>query len=158
MCALPNPYHTEDLYTAHFSCIPRIHLLFTHFHVFQCRVRGEGHKCVCLACLSFFLQKGQYSRHAIHTADTTACRFLTYANILGQAVHPGYGFLSENAAFVKRLEKEGLVFIGPGDHAIHAMGDKIESKLLAQKAGVNTIPGFLGVIGDEAEVCINMNC
>lgn len=69
-----------------------------------------------------------------------------------QALHPGYGFLSENAAFVKRLEAEGLVFIGPAEHAIHAMGDKIQSKLLALKAGVNTIPGVLGVIKDEAEV------
>jgi hypothetical protein len=76
-------------------------------------------------------------------------------NAWKQAVHPGYGFLSENSAFVKRLEQEGLVFIGPGDHAIHAMGDKIESKLLARKAGVSTIPGFLGVIKDEEEVCIS---
>ena len=59
-----------------------------------------------------------------------------------EAVHPGYGFLSENASFVDRLKKEGLVFIGPDSHAIHAMGDKIESKKLAIKAGVNTIPGY----------------
>ena len=58
-----------------------------------------------------------------------------------EAVHPGYGFLSENSSFVDRLKKEGLVFIGPDSHAIHAMGDKIESKKLAIKAGVNTIPG-----------------
>lgn len=58
-----------------------------------------------------------------------------------EAVHPGYGFLSENYTFVERLKKEGLVFIGPDAHAIHAMGDKIESKKLAIKAGVNTIPG-----------------
>ena len=58
-----------------------------------------------------------------------------------QAVHPGYGFLSENAAFAKRVEEEGIVFIGPKHHSIAAMGDKIESKKLAGAAGVNCIPG-----------------
>lgn len=58
-----------------------------------------------------------------------------------QAIHPGYGFLSENAEFAKKVEEEGLVFIGPKHHAIAAMGDKIESKKLALKAGVNCIPG-----------------
>ena len=58
-----------------------------------------------------------------------------------QAIHPGYGFLSENAEFSKRCEAEGIVFIGPKHHSIAAMGDKIESKKLAGKAGVNCIPG-----------------
>ena len=58
-----------------------------------------------------------------------------------QAIHPGYGFLSENAAFSKRCEEEGIVFIGPKHHSIAAMGDKIESKQLAGAAGVNCIPG-----------------
>jgi len=58
-----------------------------------------------------------------------------------QAVHPGYGFLSENAGFAKRVEEEGIVFIGPKHHSIAAMGDKIESKKLAGAAGVNCIPG-----------------
>ena len=58
-----------------------------------------------------------------------------------QAVHPGYGFLSENAAFSKRCEEEGITFIGPKHYSIGAMGDKIESKKLAGKAGVNCIPG-----------------
>ena len=58
-----------------------------------------------------------------------------------QAIHPGYGFVSENEAFAKRCEDEGLVFIGPKHHAIAAMGDKIASKKLAKKAQVNTIPG-----------------
>ena len=58
-----------------------------------------------------------------------------------QAVHPGYGFLSENAAFSKRCEDEGITFIGPKHYSIGAMGDKIESKKLAGKAGVNCIPG-----------------
>uniref|UniRef100_A0A674N1F7 Propionyl-CoA carboxylase alpha chain, mitochondrial n=1 Tax=Takifugu rubripes TaxID=31033 RepID=A0A674N1F7_TAKRU len=63
-----------------------------------------------------------------------------------QAVHPGYGFLSENKVFAKRLAAEGVMFIGPDTHAIHAMGDKIESKLIAKAAKVNTIPGFDGVV------------
>jgi propionyl-CoA carboxylase alpha chain len=58
-----------------------------------------------------------------------------------QAVHPGYGFLSENEAFARRVEEEGMVFIGPKHASIAAMGDKIASKRLAHEAGVNTIPG-----------------
>jgi propionyl-CoA carboxylase alpha chain len=58
-----------------------------------------------------------------------------------QAVHPGYGFLSENAEFSKRVEEEGIIFIGPKHFSVGAMGDKIESKKLALKAGVNCIPG-----------------
>uniref|UniRef100_A0A8C3W0Q2 Propionyl-CoA carboxylase alpha chain, mitochondrial n=1 Tax=Catagonus wagneri TaxID=51154 RepID=A0A8C3W0Q2_9CETA len=68
-----------------------------------------------------------------------------------QAVHPGYGFLSENKEFAKCLAAEGVIFIGPDTHAIQAMGDKIESKLLAKKAKVNTIPGFDGVVKDADE-------
>ncbi|MCK9468548.1 MAG: acetyl/propionyl/methylcrotonyl-CoA carboxylase subunit alpha [Porticoccaceae bacterium] len=67
------------------------------------------------------------------------------------AVHPGYGFLSENRAFQEALVKEGITFIGPESHAIYAMGDKIESKKLAREAGVNTVPGYLGVIKDADE-------
>ncbi len=63
-----------------------------------------------------------------------------------EAVHPGYGFLSENPVFAVALEKAGIVFIGPPATAVAAMGDKIESKKLAQKAGVSTIPGHLGVV------------
>jgi propionyl-CoA carboxylase alpha chain len=68
-----------------------------------------------------------------------------------EAVHPGYGFLSENREFAAALEKAGIVFIGPPASAIAAMGDKIESKKLAQKAGVSTVPGHLGVIEDAEE-------
>jgi len=63
-----------------------------------------------------------------------------------EAVHPGYGFLSEKTAFAEALAKAGVAFIGPKPHAITAMGDKIESKRLAKKAGVNTIPGYTDVI------------
>ncbi|XP_069323712.1 propionyl-CoA carboxylase alpha chain, mitochondrial isoform X7 [Eulemur rufifrons] len=68
-----------------------------------------------------------------------------------QAVHPGYGFLSENQEFARCLAAEDVIFIGPDRHAIQAMGDKIESKLLAKKAKVNTIPGFDGVVKDADE-------
>jgi propionyl-CoA carboxylase alpha chain len=68
-----------------------------------------------------------------------------------EAVHPGYGFLSENRAFAAALKKAGVVFIGPTVEAIAAMGDKIESKKLAQKAKVNVVPGYLGVIKDDKE-------
>ena len=63
-----------------------------------------------------------------------------------EAVHPGFGFLSESAAFARRLESEGIVFIGPNPVAIEAMGDKITSKKFAAKAGVTTVPGFMGLI------------
>ena len=66
-----------------------------------------------------------------------------------EAVHPGYGFLSEREAFPKALAKAGIVFIGPNARAIAAMGDKIESKKAAAKAKVSTVPGHLGVIADE---------
>src|SRR3954452_7637610 len=68
-----------------------------------------------------------------------------------QAVHPGYGFLSEKAEFCEALKANGIVFIGPDVRAIGAMGDKIESKKLARDADVNTVPGYLGVIADEDE-------
>ena len=68
-----------------------------------------------------------------------------------EAVHPGYGFLSEREAFPKALAKAGIVFIGPNPKAIAAMGDKIESKKAAAKANVSTVPGHLGVIADEKQ-------
>ena len=66
-----------------------------------------------------------------------------------QAVHPGYGFLSERGDFAQALAAAGIVFIGPNPRAIAAMGDKIESKKAAAAAAVSTVPGFLGVIEDE---------
>ncbi|HEU0156476.1 MAG TPA: biotin carboxylase N-terminal domain-containing protein, partial [Stellaceae bacterium] len=65
-----------------------------------------------------------------------------------EAVHPGYGFLSENPAFAEALAAVGVTFIGPPAAAIAAMGDKIESKKLARAAGVSTIPGALDVVAD----------
>ena len=72
-----------------------------------------------------------------------------------QAVHPGYGFLSENAGFAKRVEEEGIIFIGPKHYSIAAMGDKIESKKLAGAAGVNCIPGVNDAI-ETAEKAVEI--
>ncbi len=68
-----------------------------------------------------------------------------------EAVHPGYGFLSERESFARALADAGIAFIGPPPNAIAAMGDKIESKKLAQQAGVNVVPGYLGEIADTEE-------
>jgi propionyl-CoA carboxylase alpha chain len=68
-----------------------------------------------------------------------------------QAVHPGYGFLSENMNFAAALEREGVVFVGPPSPAIQAMGDKITSKKIAMEAGVSTVPGYMGLIADADE-------
>ncbi len=68
-----------------------------------------------------------------------------------QAVHPGYGFLSENPKFAQALESAGVAFVGPPVKAIEAMGDKITSKKIAQEAGVSTVPGYMGLIEDADE-------
>ncbi|MEM1074482.1 MAG: acetyl/propionyl/methylcrotonyl-CoA carboxylase subunit alpha [Pseudomonadota bacterium] len=68
-----------------------------------------------------------------------------------QAVHPGYGFLSENAKFAEALENAGVAFVGPPKGAIEKMGDKITSKKIAQEAGVSTVPGYMGLIEDADE-------
>src|SRR6201993_4509657 len=88
----------------------------------------------------------------------SAKSYLSIDNILrairesgAEAVHPGYGFLSENRGFAAALEAAGIVFIGPPPAAIAALGDKIESKKLGPKAGVSTVPGHLGVIKDAEE-------
>jgi len=73
-----------------------------------------------------------------------------------QAVHPGYGFLSENANFQQLLQANDVTFIGPGTKAIVAMGDKIASKKLAREANVSTVPGYLGEI-DSTEECVKIS-
>lgn len=85
--------------------------------------------------------------------------YLNMPNILevikqsgAQAVHPGYGFLSENSVFQKLLADNNVKFIGPPTKAIQAMGDKIESKKIARAAGVSTVPGYLGEVHDDKEV------
>jgi propionyl-CoA carboxylase alpha chain len=98
---------------------------------------------------------------AVHIGPSPAAQsYLVPENIIAackatgaEAVHPGYGFLSERASFCEALEKEGIIFIGPKPRAIKAMGDKIESKKFANAAKVSTVPGWLGVIenADHAE-------
>jgi len=73
-------------------------------------------------------------------------------NTGAQAVHPGYGFLSENSEFANAVREAGLTFIGPNSEAINAMGDKIESKLIAKEAGVHIIPGYDGEVSLEQAV------
>ncbi len=95
---------------------------------------------------------------AVHIGESQAAKsYLVIDKIVkackqtgAEAVHPGYGFLSENKEFQKALAKEKIVFIGPDAKAIEAMGDKITSKKLADKAGVSTVPGFMGIIKDVA--------
>ena len=101
----------------------------------------------------------QMADEAVHIgAAPTAESYLVVDNILkaiketgAEAVHPGYGFLSENTKFAQALEKEGVAFIGPGPKAITAMGDKIESKKLANAAKVSTVPGHPDAIADVDE-------
>src|SRR3954467_12629230 len=89
-------------------------------------------------------------------SDLAADKIIDACKLTGaQAVHPGYGFLSENEAFAKRVEEEGIVFIGPKHAAIAAMGDKIASKKLAGAAKVNTIPGHNAAI-DTAEHAVEI--
>uniref|UniRef100_A0A4W4F2N0 Propionyl-CoA carboxylase alpha chain, mitochondrial n=1 Tax=Electrophorus electricus TaxID=8005 RepID=A0A4W4F2N0_ELEEL len=128
----------------------------THLWVLQVSYPEWGlfHTCACV-CVCVFPQVH------VKMADEAVCvgpaptskSYLNMDAIMdairqtgAQAVHPGYGFLSENKEFARRLAAEGVTFIGPDTHAIQAMGDKIESKLIAKAARVNTIPGFDGVV------------
>ena len=105
---------------------------------------------------------------AVHIGPSTASEsYLVMDKILqaikdtkADAVHPGYGFLSENPEFAKILAKKKITFIGPNPHAIVSMGDKITSKKLAQEAGVSCVPGHMGLIddADHAVVISNKVC
>ena len=100
---------------------------------------------------------------AVHIGGKTAAEsYLQIEKVIdacrrsgADAVHPGYGFLSENAEFSRRLLEEGITFIGPSADAITAMGDKITSKKLSSEAGVNIVPGYMGIIEDAAH-CIRI--
>jgi len=101
----------------------------------------------------------QMADEKVHIGPSPAAQsYISIPNILAaikatgaDAVHPGYGFLSENRAFAAALEAAGVVFIGPPSSAIEAMGDKITSKKIAQEAGVTTVPGHMGLIADADE-------
>jgi propionyl-CoA carboxylase alpha chain len=120
-----------------------------------CRVIATAKK-MGIATVAVYSEADRDARH-VELADESVCigpapsreSYLVADKIIdackstgAEAVHPGYGFLSENEAFAKRLEEEGIVFIGPKHHSIAAMGDKIASKKLAGEAQVNTIPGW----------------
>ncbi len=119
-----------------------------------CRVMATARK-MGIQTVAVYSEADKEARH-VAMADEAVCigpassresylvadKIIAAAKQTGaQAIHPGYGFLSENAEFSKHCEESGIVFIGPKHHSIAAMGDKIASKKLAQKAGVNCIPG-----------------
>ncbi len=120
-----------------------------------CRVIKTARK-MGIKTVAVYSEADRDARH-VELADEAVCigpapsreSYLVMDNIIkackdtgAEAVHPGYGFLSENEAFAKRLEEEGIIFIGPKHYSIAAMGDKIASKKLANEAKVNTIPGY----------------
>ena len=119
-----------------------------------CRVMATARK-MDIQTVAVYSEADKEARH-VAMADEAVCigpassresylvadKIIAAAKETGaEAIHPGYGFLSENADFSKRCEESGIVFIGPKHHSIAAMGDKIASKKLAEKAGVNCIPG-----------------
>ncbi len=126
-----------------------------------CRVIKTARR-MGIATVAVFSEADRFSRH-VDLADEGVCigpapskeSYLSMDKIIAacketgaEAVHPGYGFLSENPEFCARLEAAGIVFIGPKAHAMRAMGDKIASKKLAMAAKVSTIPGYTDVIED----------
>lgn len=138
--------------------------------------RGEIACRVILTCrkmgiktVAIYSEPDAFSRH-VKMADEAVCvgpalalnSYLDMEKVLGavkatgaDAVHPGYGFLSENTVFAKRLEDLGVAFVGPNSKAISSMGDKIMSKKIANEAKVNCIPGFDGEVPD-AETAIKL--
>ena len=131
-----------------------------------CRVIATAHK-MGIKTVAVYSEADKEARH-VQLADESvllgpapsresylvADKIIAAAKATGaQAIHPGYGFLSENTVFAKRCEDEGIAFIGPKAHSIAAMGDKIASKKLALEAKVNTIPGYNDAI-DTAEALI----
>ena len=133
-----------------------------------CRVIATAHK-MGIKTVAVYSEADKEARH-VQLADEAillgpapsresylvADKIIAAAKATGaQAIHPGYGFLSENTDFAKRCEEEGIAFIGPKAHSIAAMGDKIASKKLALEAKVNTIPGYNDAI-DTAEQAVEI--
>ena len=126
-----------------------------------CRIIRTA-RAMGIATVAVYSEADRDARH-VELADEAVCigpppsreSYLAMDKIIAackatgaEAVHPGYGFLSENEAFARELEAAGIVFIGPKHQSIAAMGDKIASKKLAAKANVNTIPGYADVVPD----------
>ena len=133
-----------------------------------CRVIKTARK-MGIKTVAVYSEADRDARH-VELADEAVCigpapsreSYLVMDNIIkackdtgAEAVHPGYGFLSENEGFAKRLEEEGITFIGPKHYSIAAMGDKIASKKLANEAKVNTIPGYNDAI-DTPEAAVEI--
>jgi propionyl-CoA carboxylase alpha chain len=133
-----------------------------------CRVIATAHK-MGIQTVAVYSEADKEARH-VQLADEAvllgpapsresylvADKIIAAAKATGaQAIHPGYGFLSENTEFAKRCEDEGIAFIGPRHFSIAAMGDKIASKKLANEAKVNTIPGYNDAI-DTAEQAVEI--
>ncbi len=133
-----------------------------------CRVIKTARK-MGIKTVAVYSEADRDARH-VELADEAVCigpapsreSYLVMDNIIkackdtgAEAVHPGYGFLSENEVFAKRLEEEGITFIGPKHYSIAAMGDKIASKKLANEAKVNTIPGYNDAI-DTPEAAVEI--
>ena len=126
-----------------------------------CRVIKTAKK-MGIATVAVYSDADRYAQHvlqadeAVHIGAPAASEsYLVGEKIIdacrqtgAEAVHPGYGFLSENSGFATALEQADIAFIGPGVHAIESMGDKITSKLIAEEAGVNVIPGYTDVVRD----------
>ena len=137
-------------------------LLISNRGEIACRVISTARR-MGIKTVAVYSEADRYALHVLE-ADEAVCigpppateSYLAIDKIIqacqdsqAEAVHPGYGFLSENAEFAERLEAAGIVFIGPKSHAITSMGDKVTSKKLARDAGVSTIPGHAEVIRDS---------
>eukprot|EP00775_Hariotina_reticulata_P007145 gene7145-7360_t len=138
-------------------------LLIANRGEIACRVIKSARR-LGIKTVAVYSEADKYCQHVVQ-ADEAVCvgpaaALQSYLNIDAivdaikktgaRAVHPGYGFLSENAEFVDRLNEEGIIFVGPPASAIRALGDKVESKRIAKEAGLHIIPGYVGEIIDEA--------
>ncbi|PPR78198.1 MAG: Acetyl-/propionyl-coenzyme A carboxylase alpha chain, partial [Alphaproteobacteria bacterium MarineAlpha2_Bin1] len=126
-----------------------------------CRIINTARK-MGIHAISVFSEADRFSKHvslsdeSIYIGNSESKEsYLNIDSIIkaakmtkAEAIHPGYGFLSENPDFVDAVNKAGICFIGPSKEAISIMGDKIESKILADKANVSTVPGFIGEVVD----------
>lgn len=139
-------------------------LLIANRGEIACRVIRTAHK-MGISTVAVYSEADKLSLHTqmadetIYIGDSSARQsYLVIEKIINaaqesgaDAVHPGYGFLSENPRFAKALDAVGIIFIGPPSTAIELMGDKITSKKIAHEAGVNIVPGFMGLINDVDE-------